>query len=140
MRHGSSRMPGWLDGIYRRFCANWAVPELAHRESLVAALKQTGFSTVTVQDISWRVGPSVMHVPLVVARYLAKHLARRDLNEWRRRHALASFLSMLLGLARPWFCYSVVYAVKDSAGFVESRPARRMRPAGTANLGKNGWH
>lgn len=65
-------------------------------------------------DISWNVAPSVAHVPYVATRFLVSELikGRGRLSAWRRKHVVASWLSVLLGLCRGSFGYYLVSARK----------------------------
>jgi SAM-dependent methyltransferase len=99
---------------YRAWCSSWAVPELANLEKLRGALQETGFADIEIADVSWKVAPSVAHVPVVATRFLLAELwkCRGRLPRWRRRHIAASWLSILLGLCRGSFGYYLVTARK----------------------------
>jgi cyclopropane fatty-acyl-phospholipid synthase-like methyltransferase len=110
-----SRPPGPLarravDAVAR----NWAVPGFAEIEAFTAALAASGFVDIVVEEISWNLVPSVLHIPLVSARFLARELARSRLRLGRVRfgHVLASLLAPLVGLMRRRFGYFLVSARK----------------------------
>jgi len=111
---GSKPLGRFMHAAYRRWCSSWAVPELPHkaevRESLIAA----GFSDIEFTDISWNVAPSIAHVPWVAGRFVVSELlkARGKLSPWRRKHVIASLLSIVLGLYRAGFGYYLVTARK----------------------------
>ena len=105
---------GALGWIYRRWCASWAVAELARLEDFKAALTRAGFVDVEVRNLFWHIAPSVAHIPFVAAAHMARALwtGRGRLSPWRWRHIAASWLSIALGLA-PWsFRYCLVTARK----------------------------
>ncbi len=116
-----------LRGVaYRALCRHWAIEELAHLETFVAELRRAGFDAVVVEDVSWRVAPSVAHVPLVTAQFLWRAFWRRErIDGWRRSNVLASLLTMLLGLCRANFSYCIVSATKAHGGVERGRPTRR---------------
>ena len=100
--------------IYRRWCLSWAVPELCRRDLLPQALERVGFAAPTIEDWSWRIAPSVAHVPFLSTRFAITELvkARSRLPLWRWRHIVASFLTPLMGLRRSALRYVAVVARK----------------------------
>jgi len=114
MKKGAADLPRW----YRRMIATmthaWAVEEFAELGAFRDALERHGFAVERVEDISWKIVPSVLHVPRVTLAFLARELlvTRRWLNRTRRGHLLACLLSPLVGLARSWFGYYLITARK----------------------------
>jgi SAM-dependent methyltransferase len=107
--------PGGVFGwIYRRWCDCWAVPRLARLDAFVRALEDAGFEQVEVRDLFWRVAPSAAHIPWVAACHTVRELwrGRGRISAWRRRHIEASWLSIVLGLARGRFRYCMVTATR----------------------------
>ena len=104
----------FIRAAYRRWCSSWAVPELPHVEVMREAMTRAGFTAIEFTDISWNVAPSVAHVPYVATRFMISELVqnRGRLSAWRRRHIVASWLSILLGLYRASFGYYLVSARK----------------------------
>ena len=102
--------------IYRRWCSSWAVPEMCRSDLLPHALEAAGFApaATTIEDWSWRIAPSVAHVPFLATRFAITELvkARGRLPLWRWRHIVASFLTPLLGLRRSALRYVAVVARK----------------------------
>lgn len=107
-------LPRFLVPVYRRWCESWFVPEMPRVDAMRSALEDAGFADVEFTEISWRVAPTVGHVPWVAGRYLVAELLRGRLTAWRRRHAVASLLSIVLGLARGSIGYYIVAARKPS--------------------------
>ena len=109
-------LPRLMNAVYRRWCASWAVPELPHVEAVRAALGSAGFAGIEFTDISWNVAPSIAHVPWVAGRFLVAESikSRGKLSPWRRRHVVASVLSIVLGLYRAAFGYYMVSARKPA--------------------------
>jgi SAM-dependent methyltransferase len=109
---------GWfnrmLQRIYDCWCESWAVPELCRIDLLPETLAAEGFEAPKFEDWSWRVMPSIAHIPLLASRFMLKELikSRGKLSSWRWRHIAASFLTPLLGLRRSAFAYAVVTARK----------------------------
>lgn len=119
MLRGPVPRAGWgrraLAGIYDRWRASWAVPELCRIDLLPAALRSHGFEAPAIEDWSWRVAPSVAHVPLFAAWFAVAEWAkaRGRLQAWRRRHIVASLLTPVLGLQKRTFLYAAVVARKS---------------------------
>ena len=108
----SRKLPWWIRGAYTRWCRSWAITEMAEVGALRAALEEAGFAGIEFEDISWRVAPSMAHVPYVATRFLVAELVKGKLSKWRRRHVVASVLSIVLGLCRGSFGYYLVTAHK----------------------------
>ena len=105
-------VPWWVRGAYARWCRSWAITEMAEVGAVRAALEESGFADIRFEDVSWRVAPSIAHVPYVSMRFLLTELVRGKLSKWRRRHVVASVLSIVLGLCRGSFRYYLVTARK----------------------------
>ncbi len=118
MLRGPLRERGWagrgVAHLYRSWCRNWAVPEMARLDLLPQALARSGFEPPLIEDWSWRIAISVAHVPLLASRFAITELwrARGRLARWRWRHIVASALTPLLGLCRRQFFYGAVIARK----------------------------
>jgi SAM-dependent methyltransferase len=99
-----------IDAVAR----NWAVPCFGRIDAFQRALADHGFVDIEVEEVSWRLGPSVLHIPFVTARVLARYVARRDLRIGRLRwgHVWASLLAPVVGLMRRRFGYFLVTARK----------------------------
>jgi MPBQ/MSBQ methyltransferase len=96
---------------YETICRCWVVEEVAHLESFLQCLEETGFDDIQVEDASWRAAPSVAHVPWVSLRFLLRE-ARHGLTEQRRNNLLAPIIMALLGMARRRFGYYYITARK----------------------------
>jgi ubiquinone/menaquinone biosynthesis C-methylase UbiE len=105
---------GVLGWIYRRWCAGWSIPELATLDEFKRSLRAAGFVDVEVRDIFWNVAVSAAHIPWVAFTHTVRELwlNRGRLSAWRRRHIEASWLSIVLGLAKGTFRYCIVTARK----------------------------
>jgi len=103
VRHGAP-LPPVARRIHAAMCRRWALPELASIELAADAMRQSGFDDVHAEDISWRVMPSVAHVPVAVAELLWRD--RSALRcERRRANLLAPVAAALAGMHRAHFGY-----------------------------------
>jgi hypothetical protein len=83
----------------------------------VAMAERAGFEDIRVEDISWRIAPSVLYVPLVTAGFLWNEIVgkRSRLTRQRWENALAPLLGLAVGAARAAFGYYLISARKRSA-------------------------
>jgi MPBQ/MSBQ methyltransferase len=114
---GFLKRPSRPGGFARRaidaVARNWAVPGFAGIDAFKRALADHGFVDIEVEEVSWRIGPSVLHIPFVTARVLARYFVRRDIvGHVRWGHVLASVLAPVVGLMRRRFGYYIVSARK----------------------------
>jgi SAM-dependent methyltransferase len=116
LRRNSKPLPGFMERIYRLWCRHWAVNELAEKEALHAALASQGFTDIRFQDISLRLAPSALQIPLFATRFALRELWRAGfrLSPLRRGHIVASYAAFLLGLWLPGFGYYMVTARKPA--------------------------
>jgi len=111
LRRNPSRLASWL---HRLWADSWAVPTLAMREDFVAALHAHGFEDVEVKSLRWRVAPSALHIPMLATRFTLAELwkARGRLSPWRRKHIVASYCALALGMFWRDFDYCMVTATR----------------------------
>jgi SAM-dependent methyltransferase len=109
LRRQPGRVAGWL---HRLWADSWAVPTLAVQGDFVAALRDNGFDDIEVQSLRWRVAPSALHIPALATRFALAELwkARGRLSPWRRKHIVASYCALVLGLFWRDFDYCMVTA------------------------------
>jgi len=109
LRPQPGRLASWL---HRLWADSWAVPTLAVREDFVAALREHGFDDIEVKSLRWRVAPSALHIPVLATRFTLAELwkARGKLSPWRRKHIVASYCALALGMFWRDFDYCMVTA------------------------------
>lgn len=109
LRREPGRAAGWL---HRLWADSWAVPTLAVRDDFVAALHAHGFEDIEVESLRWRVAPSALHIPVLATRFTLAELwkARGRLSPWRRKHIVASYCALALGMFCRDFDYCMVTA------------------------------
>lgn len=116
LRRNTKPLPGFMERVYRLWCHHWAVNELAEKEALHAALASQGFTDIRFQDISLRLAPSALQIPLFATRFALRELwrAKFRLSPLRRGHIVASYAAFLLGAWLPGFGYYMVTARKPA--------------------------
>jgi cyclopropane fatty-acyl-phospholipid synthase-like methyltransferase len=110
----STGLPRWYAALLGYMTRSWAVERFADLSEFAAALQVEGFDVLATEDISWRIAPSVMHVPRVTITFLARELLfrRHKLNKVRWGHVLACLIAPWIGLGRAYFGYYLVTARK----------------------------
>jgi SAM-dependent methyltransferase len=103
------RIAAWL---HRLWADSWAVPTLAVRDDFTAALRDNGFEDIEFKSLRWRVAPSALHIPVLATRFTLAELwkARGRLSPWRRKHIVASYCALALGMFWRDFDYCMVTA------------------------------
>jgi MPBQ/MSBQ methyltransferase len=107
-------LPRWYAKLLGYMTRNWAVERFADLAAFCTCLERHGFTMVAREDISWRIAPSVLHVPRVTIKFLAGELLlrRKKLNSVRWGHIVACLLAPWIGLGRRYFGYYLVTAQK----------------------------
>jgi MPBQ/MSBQ methyltransferase len=107
-------LPRWYAKLLGYMTRNWAVERFADLAAFCTCLERHGFTMLAREDISWRIAPSVLHVPRVTIKFLAGELLlrRKKLNSVRWGHIVACLLAPWIGLGRRYFGYYLVTAQK----------------------------
>ncbi|MBT8195454.1 MAG: hypothetical protein HKO56_03715, partial [Bacteroidia bacterium] len=103
-----------LKRLYKRICRGWAVEDFAHLEEFVSHMNTIGFKNIKIEEVSWRIAPSVMHVPWVSLKFLLKQLFEKNnpMNKHRWNNVISPLLSILLGMHRKTIGYYLISAKK----------------------------
>ncbi|MCE9596848.1 MAG: methyltransferase domain-containing protein [Spirochaetia bacterium] len=94
----------------RKISDCWEVTQFGEIGSFKDAAESAGFSIVSVEEISYRIAPSVAFVPWVTLRFFFKELLikRSKLTRKRWDNAIAPFLGILVGLFRKNYGYYMI--------------------------------
>jgi cyclopropane fatty-acyl-phospholipid synthase-like methyltransferase len=111
---GTAPMNRLLRWCCARIYRHWALETFAEVGRFTDCLSNHGLEILAVEDVSWRIAPSVMHIPWVTARFLIRELFKTRLRMSRVRwgHILACVLSPLVGMSRSRFGYYLITARK----------------------------
>ena len=94
---------------YRTVCDCWALKEMPTLEDFTMALEENNFRDIVVEDISWRITPSLLHAPLSVFSFVVrKILSGERLKPQSINNLKASLLALILGLNRAKFSYCLI--------------------------------
>ncbi|WP_033959252.1 methyltransferase domain-containing protein [Psychroserpens jangbogonensis] len=98
---------------YHRLCDHWSLEKLEQIHNYEQELKQVGFSNVKIEDVSFRVAPSVLHVPFAIVGFALKKLWNTKSLKRESLHNLkGSFYALLSGLHMKSFGYYIITATK----------------------------
>ena len=98
-----------IERCYAAVCRNWVLPEMPVIDDFVAALERQGFRDISVEDISWRVAPSLAHAPFAVFSFIIKKMLDGEpLKPQSINNLKASLLALALGLNRSKFSYYLI--------------------------------
>ncbi len=98
---------------YEQLCKGWSLEGLGNIEKMKETLKEIGFSNITIEDVSFRVAPSVLHVPFAITGFIIKKLFRKEtLKPQSWKNLKGSLFALLSGLHMKSFGYYIITAEK----------------------------
>ncbi|MDH7914567.1 methyltransferase domain-containing protein [Winogradskyella sp. SYSU M77433] len=98
---------------YNRLCDHWSLEKLETFTEIEQQLKTAGFKNIAIEDISYRVAPSVLHVPFAITGFILKKLfSFKTLKRESFHNLKGSFYALLTGLHMKSFGYYIISATK----------------------------
>ena len=93
LRHAPPRR-GLQHAIYRRLCDCWVIETLGEIHPFTLELERLGFRDIQVEQLQYRVAPSVFHVPWVTLKFLVTDVlfGSRKMTRARWNNILAPIL------------------------------------------------
>lgn len=106
--------PRFLSNAYENLCKDWALTDMGVIGQVRNSLSEIGFTDIQCENISWKVAPSVMHVPLAVISFIFKNWIKgnHSLKNHSRNNLKASLNCIILGLSQHLFGYYLISAKK----------------------------
>lgn len=102
-----------LRRCHDELCRGWALPVMGVVPMVTDSLHNVGFSDIKTEDVSWRVAPSVAHIPYITTKFLFQQSRQNEnLGIERRNHLKSCVLTGITGLARSSFIYCFVSGTK----------------------------
>jgi SAM-dependent methyltransferase len=85
---------GLQHAIYRRLCDCWVIETLGEINPFTLELERLGFHNIQVEQLQYRVAPSVFHVPWVTLKFLVANVlfGSRKMTRARWNNILAPIL------------------------------------------------
>ncbi|MDH7444829.1 methyltransferase domain-containing protein [Aquimarina sp. 2201CG14-23] len=98
---------------YNQLCKGWSLEGLGSIQKVKKSLEKTGFKNVKIEDISFRVAPSVLHVPFAITGFIFKKLfSKETLKPQSWKNLKGSLFALLSGLHMKSFGYYIITAEK----------------------------
>ncbi|WP_241489617.1 hypothetical protein [Lacinutrix algicola] len=98
---------------HRRLCDHWSLTNLGSINNVKKDLESLGFKNIKIEDISFRVAPSVLHVPFAIVGFILKKIFTLKSIKRESLHNLkGSFYALLSGLHMQSFGYYIISCTK----------------------------
>jgi ubiquinone/menaquinone biosynthesis C-methylase UbiE len=98
---------------YKGLCESWSLQSLGNVNRVKADLQKLGFKDIKVQNIWYRVAPSVLHVPFTISGFILKKLFKKEpLKPESIKNLKGSFFALLSSLSLTNFGYYIITAKK----------------------------
>lgn len=98
---------------YRGLCESWSLESLGNINRVISDMKAIGFKDIKVQNIWYRVAPSVLHVPFAIGGFILKKLFKKEpLQAESKKNLKGSFFALLSSLSLTNFGYYMITATK----------------------------
>lgn len=98
---------------YKQLCKGWDLKGLGTIHTVKKQMEEIGFKNVAIEDISFRVAPSVLHVPFAITGFVLKKLFKKEtLKSQSRNNLKGSLFALITGLHMKSFGYYIITAEK----------------------------
>ncbi|WP_108866644.1 methyltransferase domain-containing protein [Aquimarina aquimarini] len=98
---------------YEQLCEGWSLNGLGSIKKVEHTLKQIGFRDIVIKDISYRVAPSVLHVPFAITKFIAQKLFKKSpIKPQSLKNLKGSLFALLSGLHTKSFGYYIITVKK----------------------------
>ncbi|PTX60920.1 cyclopropane fatty-acyl-phospholipid synthase-like methyltransferase [Kordia periserrulae] len=98
---------------YQGLCDSWSLESLGNIHRVIDDMKTIGFKDIKVQNIWYRVAPSVLHVPFAISGFILKKLFKKEpLKPESKKNLKGSFFALLSSLSLTNFGYYIITAKK----------------------------
>ncbi|MEY8847420.1 methyltransferase domain-containing protein [Psychroserpens sp. XS_ASV72] len=99
---------------YQKLCDHWSLEKIESIKIYKEKLRAAGFTNISIENISFRVAPSVFHVPFAIIGFTLKELFKNHHISKESLHNLkGSFYALLAGLHLKSFGYYLITCVKE---------------------------
>lgn len=100
-----------LNYCYKKVCNCWALGSFGELNCVVEQMKQAGFINVKVEDASWRIAPSVAHIPFIAVKYFFTRIFKKNSRQlWN--HLIAPIFLLPVSVCKHRFGYYIITAEK----------------------------
>ncbi|WP_422105788.1 SAM-dependent methyltransferase [Winogradskyella sp.] len=99
---------------YNKLCNHWNLEKLETHHFIKKQLEELGFTNIKVEDVSFTVAPSVLHVPFAITGFIVKKLLGfKGIKQESLHNLKGSFYALLSGLHLKSFGYYIISATKS---------------------------
>ena len=114
LKKEESRLSYGSHFAYEKLCNHWSLERLETIDNMRLKLKRQGFNDITVENVSFKVAPSVLHVPFAIIGFIVKNLLKfKSLKRESLHNLLGSLYALLSGLHMKSFGYYIITATKS---------------------------
>jgi len=98
---------------YKQLCKGWDLKGLGNINTIKNQMAAIGFKNIKIEDISFRVAPSVLHVPFAITGFVLKKLFKKEVLKPQSLNNLkGSLFALISGLHMKSFGYYIISAEK----------------------------
>lgn len=98
---------------YKNLCEGWSLEKLGNISDVKKRLEQIGFKDIIIEDVSFRVAPSVLHVPFAITGFIIKKLVNGEsLKPQSIKNLKGSLFALLSGAQMNNFGYYIITCTK----------------------------
>lgn len=98
---------------YSKLCQGWSLAGLADIKNFEQMLQKIGFTNIRIENISYKVAPSVVHVPFAISGFMIKKkLKNEPIKPQSVNNLKGSFYALLSGLHLSVFGYYMITCEK----------------------------
>lgn len=99
---------------YQKLCSHWSLEKLETHTYIKNKLEELGFIDIKIENASFKVAPSVLHVPFAITGFILKKLLSfKGLKRESLHNLKGSFFALLSGLHMKSFGYYIISATKS---------------------------
>jgi Methylase involved in ubiquinone/menaquinone biosynthesis len=98
---------------YEQLCKGWSLEGLGSIHKVKEIMRDIGFKNIKIEEISFCVAPSVLHVPFAITGFILKKLFKKEqLKPQSWKNLKGSLFALLSGLHMRDFGYYIITAEK----------------------------
>jgi len=98
---------------YKGLCEGWSLEQLGNIPAVEKMLYKIGFRNIAIEDISFKVAPSVLHVPFAISGFVMKKVLNKEaLKQQTIKNLKGSLFALLSGVQMNNFGYYIITCTK----------------------------
>ena len=98
---------------YKNLCQGWSLEKLGNIPAVKKSLEAIGFKNIVIEDISFRVAPSVLHVPFAISGFVFRKILNAETLKVQTINNLkGSLFALLSGVQMNNFGYYIITCTK----------------------------